>query len=793
MCAERKQTVKKTIKRLIFSNDFYSDLETDGMLYGAIVRCPFATGIVMSISHPNLPDGYYLFTAADIPGVNKIETLGLETPVFCNGKVSYKGEPLGILAGPDEEKVFELLSEIKIVFDTSTIQSALKSFEEEYDRPAITLPGNSVPASPTVTVTTHAMLSSIIPTSPKDSDILARRTICTGAALLETKDGINPFESLFKEADHVVETTWSSSTHHTSYGETNGALCLLKNDMITLYTPTQWLSHLRKAVADVVNYDPDKIFVCRTNSSSLNTNTIWRNAVVSAQICIAVCGTGKPVKLMLTRKEQEQFMENTAPVKITHRSAVSKDGDITAMHVFIEVDAGAWNPFAQEILDRLSIAACGLYNPQNLKIEAIARRTSNPPSSVNLSTIDSQAFFAVENQMERISEITGILPVDLRLKNIRLLSSKSTDMPFLFTPGKVYETFDAVTRASDFTRKYTVYRLAESYHYSQNNDSPFAPPLRGIGLAGAFEGSGYYGTTIYSGNQSLEVVYNADKTLDIKTMPPSPSIRKIWTKIASDILGIPQEAVHLDSSFDENSEPQLPESINSNISIMTQLLRRCCDTVVEKKMNSTLPLVVKKTMTSAQKSSWDKAHFRGTPFHSTSFGAAVLELEFDPCTFRENIRGIWVAVDGGKILNQKAAETSIKLCIQQTLQELVENETVHCSAINVQFVPSDSDPKQIGDIVSSILPAAYTTALSQALASTVTTLPLKNDTLFALSVEARQKAEEAAKKAKENNKKSDQKTDVKANQKTDKKNSQNTDQSDSQIKNDSSEMQEDEQ
>jgi CO/xanthine dehydrogenase Mo-binding subunit len=759
MCSEKTQ--KHSVKKLIFSNDFYSDLETEGMLYGAIVRCPFSTGVINSVTHPELPEGYYLFTVDDISGVNSIDTLEMQTPVFCNGKINYKGEPLGILVGPDEETVYNLLSEVKFGFDKTMIQTAVKTFEKSYDRPALTLAeelhqSDINAANKETHLPEHTIEPLIPPFTPNanESDILARRTVCTGAALLETKDGVNPFESLFSEADHVIQNTWTSTSMQTSYGETNGALCLIKNGMLTLYTPTQWLSHLRKAVSDVIKFDPEKILVCRTNSSSLNTNTLWRNATLSAQICLAVYRTGKPVKLVLSRDEQMQFMQNSAPVKIMHRTAVSKDGEITAMHVSVEVDAGAWNPFSSEILDRLVIASCGIYNPQNLKVEAVAKKSATPPSSVDLSTIDSQSFYAVENQMQRISEVTGIQPVDLRLKNIRLLSSKETSMPFLFSPGKMYETLDAVSRASDFSRKYAIYRLDEGDRYKRSNDSPFAPPFRGIGLSCAFSGSGYYGTKIYSGNHSLQVTYNGNDSLEIKTMPPSASIKRIWIKIASDILEIPPDAIILDTSFDEENEPQLPESINSNVSIMTQLLRKCCETVKAKKQTAVLPIVVKKEITPAQKKSWNDERFCGTPFHSTSFGAAVMEVELEPCTYREKIRGIWIAVDGGKILSTKAAETSIKLSIQQTLARLVEDESVKCDKVNVQFIQSDSDPKQIGDLIPSILPAAYTSALSQALASTVTMLPLKTDSLYEISVKAHR---EAAQKDSVTGRKNDQK------------------------------------
>ncbi|MDE6774096.1 MAG: hypothetical protein K2J14_05650, partial [Treponemataceae bacterium] len=119
-------------------------------------------------------------------------------------------------------------------------------------------------------------------------------------------------------------------------------------------------------------------------------------------------------------------------------------------------------------------------------------------------------------------------------------------------------------------------------------------------------------------------------------------------------------------------------------------------------------------------------------------------------TYREHIRGIWMVVDGGKILHARAAESTIKSSIQQILRELMENDTMHCAHIRVQFVQSDSEPKQISDLAAAVLPAAMTAALSQALAITLTRLPLQSDTLYRLTKKAQQRfAEKTAAEAQE--------------------------------------------
>ena len=50
------------------------------------------------------------------------------------------------------------------------------------------------------------------------------------------------------------------------------------------------------------------------------------------------------------------------------------------MMIKIKADVGADNPFAKEIIDRLTIAACGIYNPANLYSHAQAISSKNPPT-----------------------------------------------------------------------------------------------------------------------------------------------------------------------------------------------------------------------------------------------------------------------------------------------------------------------------------------------------------------------------------------------------------------------------
>ena len=58
------------------------------------------------------------------------------------------------------------------------------------------------------------------------------------------------------------------------------------------------------------------------------------------------------------------------------------------------------------------------------------------------------------------------------------------------------------------------------------------------------------------------------------------------------------------------------------------------------------------------------------------------------------------------------------------------DENLHCDQISVSFVQSDNDPTQIDGLISRILPAAFTSALSQATGHEINTIPVKPQHFF---------------------------------------------------------------
>ncbi|MDE5898978.1 MAG: xanthine dehydrogenase family protein molybdopterin-binding subunit, partial [Treponemataceae bacterium] len=661
------------VRKSYRAKEYICDSSRSGMLYAALVRSPSGSGSITNITPPSLPEAYRLFTARDIPGENVLRTLGTDTEIFCTKRVHYAGEPVGIMVGPDPALVRKFAEETFIAFDSGAADG--RSL----------LP---VPAGRPETSGAGAVLDPPAAgggaggfNKAHSMAVLAERTVRSG--IFKNCGAPEEAEASFTEAGLDISGSWVHDEAVPDWLERSGALCHQDGATLTVLTATQWPSHLQQALSTALGIDEEHIEIKKTLSRGGNTTGVWRCSALAVHTAVAAVRSGSPVKLTLSKSEQERFMKQGLKTWFSYRTAVDKNGVIQAMAIRIDADAGYANPFAQDIADRLTIAAASFYNPESLYVSTRVHSTAAPPSSFSPKMIDSQAFFAIENHIQQLADKTNLLPAELRSRNFGKVGA-----PFQFKVQRQAEVIADLMEHSDFLRKYSSYRI----NSIEKKHTFFALPRRGIGMSCAYDGAYFYGTHLHPCEHKMEVTLNTDGTLAIHAVAPSAVVGEIWTKLAAEILEFDQNAIVIDSEASSMEQTALPESLYSDISIMTMLLRRCCAEIKRKRFHAPLPITAKKTPTPAMKRQWNKESFSGTPFYSTSFGAAAVEVELDANSYRKKIRGIWVSIDCGEILSPAAAERTVRLAIQQELEKLVKDETGRCRNINISFIKSGDAP-----------------------------------------------------------------------------------------------------
>ncbi len=653
------------------SNSFYDDRLEDFFLSAVLVRSPVPDGTIRSIEHACLPEGYSLFTAKDIPGENAVHTFEAEFPVFASEKISYEGEPVGILVGPDYGVLLRLLSELNITYTRAS-------------------------------------------TDEKEKEISASRQY-----------GFGNFERAWKNAKIKADKTYCLNLRLPSCGETDGAFCRVQGKTLSLYTPTCWTSHLYRNLSSALNLDKSHIQLYKTNVPFSHKNSPWHNTALSVQCAIAALLSKQNVLLRLSRSEQLLYIEKPLPVKIRHKTAIDSEGVITAASMRIEIDAGAFNPFIAPLVDRLAVSCTNMYKIQNLSVEALAYRSHTSSGAPSLSWADYHGFYAMESQIQELARLANLNSVDVRLRNINAGKDLQKDFPLRFETTPACNVINDVVQKSDFYRKHAAYKLntykAESLFSSV--------PVRGIGFACAYEGSGFLGTEIDSLKQSLEVSMEKDGSAVIYANAPSATVSSIWKNIAAELLSIPVKSVTIDAS-PRTEESELPETMVSNISVMTQLVKKCCIAIQKLRFRQPLPIRVKRSFVPGKKNVWDNESFGGTPFYTASWAAAAAEIELNPKTYTYGVRTVWISIDGGTILYDSKAEQVVNRCVKALFSCSEEFQTNPVPAVFVNFVPGGTEPKQIGELVFDVLPAAICSAVSQALQKRLTDFPINPNTIY---------------------------------------------------------------
>lgn len=672
---------------------FVEDLHPAGVYHAALVRSPISRGKLRGIDAPKLSHGNFLIKASDIPGRNRMEGFGDDCPILAADQLTYIGEPVAILAGPDKNVVDRLASECVVRADALPAAYSFEKFAS--DR------------------------------------LAAKRTAVFG----------DP-DDAFEKAAHIVEGVCRTGRQEHWYAEPQGAIASFAYDKMDIFTATQWPFHVRSTVSSVLDVRAEDIVVHPCEVGVHLDGKIWYPSLLSAYVALAALACRKPVKLFLTREEDFLYSPKRPPSVIRHRSAVGKEGELLALEARAVIDVGASAPFAEETLDRLCLGTLGAYRCPNVRVEGFAVRTNTPPSGPFAGFGLAQSFFALERHASHIAETCEIDPVDWR-KSFALGrrdgfaggSAMKEDVPSS-------ELIDTVVAMSDYRRKWASYELLKKGRESHKDG-----PLRGIGVSFAYQGNGFLSNGKLMGNYSVEATLEKDGTLEIRTsaVTGSRETAALWRRVASEALALSDADIRIAPNSTDAAPDSGPSSLSRNVTVVTRLIERCCLAIRKQRFRDPLPITVKRSFRNAKPLEWEGRRLDLGPFSQFSWGASVVEVEIDPILYIPRVRGAWLCVDGGKILSERKARSSLENSVIHALgwaarervdpmdgsfvggASLLYDLAVPAGAppIKVDFLWNDSVvPKGIGELPFSCVPAAFAQAVSQAAGVSFDMIPL---------------------------------------------------------------------
>ena len=229
----------------------------------------------------------------------------------------------------------------------------------------------------------------------------------------------------FDEADLVVEGKYSTVMVHQGYIEPHAATALWKADgSITVWNSTQGAFPDRDEMSNILDVPISKIKVVplEIGGGFGGKIPIYQEPVAA----LLSKKTGKPVKILMSRKE---VFESTGPTPGGYtwvKIGVKNNGKITAMQAELAFEAGA---FPGSPVGMGSQCVFAVYKCENQLVDGYDVIVNKPKTAAYRAPGSPNAAFATEQVIDEISKKLNIDPIELRLMNAVKEGDRRVDGP----------------------------------------------------------------------------------------------------------------------------------------------------------------------------------------------------------------------------------------------------------------------------------------------------------------------------------------------------------------------------
>ena len=368
------------------------DVNLPGMLWGKLLRSPIASGKIKRIDTTKaaaLKGVGAIITGQDCSGL-KIGRRLYDMPILADGEVRFIGEKVAAVAAENEEIAEEAVNLIEVEYEET----------EPLLDPVEALKPNAKLIHPDVT--SYKGLPQPLKAPTND--------------FIYITWGKGDIEAGFRQADVIVENTFTTPVVHHSYIEPHSCVVSAQADGSAEFWSCSKVPYgVREQVANALKLPQEK----------LNFNPVYIGGDFGgkgdfmdlAVVYLLSKKAARPVKLVMDY-EEEFVAGNPRHASIVHvKTGVKKNGTLVAAHLNFIFDSGAYGAFKPNAFLNGPHLSAGPYNIPHVFIEEHMVYTNKIPCGHMRSPGDPQGFFANESQMDLVAKKLAMDPVKFRQRN----------------------------------------------------------------------------------------------------------------------------------------------------------------------------------------------------------------------------------------------------------------------------------------------------------------------------------------------------------------------------------------
>jgi CO/xanthine dehydrogenase Mo-binding subunit len=622
---------------------YVDDMALPGMLYGVTVRSPSPRGYIKRIDYgPSIAwNEFTIVTAVDVPGINRVALITDDQPYLAADRVNHAEEPVVLLAHRDRELLEEARRQVVIDID---------------------------PEPPVLSI----------------DDALERRQVVWGTdnifkSYLVTRGDV---DRAIAGAHVVVEGEYETGAQEQLYIEPNGMLATANPiDGVTVWGSMQCPYYVHRALMALFGLHAEQVRVVQMETGGGFGGKEEYPSVIAGHAALLAWKSGRPVKLIYDRAEDMTATTKRHPSRTRLRTGIGADGRLIAMDIDFVIDGGAYCTLTPVVLSRGTIHSPGPYLCPNVRLRGRAVATNAPPHGAFRGFGAPQSLFALERHMDRVAAAAGLEPDEFRRRNFIRTGETSAVGQVIRDPIDMSALLDRAIALSDYHAKRT--------RFSENNSA--LRVRKGIGLAAFMHGAGFTG----SGEDHLASVVAVEATREgrVRVLSSNTEIGQgtntVFTQIASDALGIPEELIDIvqpDTAIVPNSGPTVASRTcmvvgrlveSAALALRKDLaaaglpvegfsvdeFRRVCAAHVDR---------VGRLKATAQYHAppglqWNDELYQGDAYGTYAWAVYVAEVSVDMSTFETRVDDLVAVQEVGRVLNPVLATGQIEGGVAQAI------------------------------------------------------------------------------------------------------------------------------
>ena len=476
------------------------DVQLPGMLYGAVLRSPYAHARILRIDTDEAKKAAgvkVVVTGKDVP-----YTFGemlKDQPFLAMDRVRYVGEPVVAVAAESELEAQEALQKIRVEYE---------------EMPAVFDPREALLEGAPIL---HPALAEYV--RSRIYDVVPGTNVC-----MVRRYSLGNVEEGFREADEIFDDEfYIHAVAHTPM-ETHAAVAQhapLEN-AFTVWSSTDGPHRRATELAGSLGVSLNQVRFISTYSGG---GFGGKGSMVAEVLAVALSkfSRGRPVKLVYSREEELTASQTRHAAFLRLKTGMKRDGTFTARQADIIWDKGAYASKGLDVAYRGMLTIVGPYRIPNIDLYSRMVYTNKQYGGAYRGFGTIQVTWACESQMDIIAHKLGIDPLEIRLKNAYVDGDRYINGQVLTTVGL----------------KQTLLEAGREIGWGRPKPKPDGTKVRGKGIASVIKPT----ATPTDSYCFIKMSHDGSVILFSGTPEIGAGQKTVLAQIAADTIGVPLSSI----------------------------------------------------------------------------------------------------------------------------------------------------------------------------------------------------------------------------------------------------------